>query len=283
MAKPLDDTPGTIITAAINGARLTKADHPRLPMTPVEIAAESRRCMNAGAAMVHVHARDSKGQHVLDAGLFREIIDEIEHATNGDLIVQATTETVGRYTPSDIIKLTKELQPEAISIALSELVPGAKEEAEAQKFLTWLDNADVWLQLILYTGDDVHRLWALQEKGVVPKNIPMLLFVLGKYAEDRRSSPSDLDPFIAALGEDETPWAMCAFGREETACAARAIKLGGHVRIGLENNLYLPDGTIAQSSADLVALAVENANRAGRPAMSARDVRAIIERGRGNG
>lgn len=271
---------GTIITAAINGGRLTKADHPRLPVTPIEIAAESRRCMSAGAAMVHVHARSETGEHTLDAGLYREVTDEIEHATDGDVIVQATTETLGVYRNRDIIQFTRKLQPEAVSIALSELIPSGDEEAEAHKLFSWMNEVGIWSQLILYSADDVARLHALQAKGIIPVDYNLLLFVLGRYAENRQSKPAELDPFVLALADDETPWAVCAFGRHENACAARAIERGGHVRVGFENNFYLPDGELAQSSADLVALAVAEAKTAARPALDARAVRAhFVPRG----
>jgi 3-keto-5-aminohexanoate cleavage enzyme len=77
------------------------------------------------------------------------------------------------------------------------------------------------------------------------------LFVLGRYTQGQQSSPNDLLPFLNAWALD-LPWALCAFGRREAACAITAACLGGHVRVGFENNLYLSDGTLAPDNAALV-------------------------------
>ena len=168
------------------------------------------------------------------------------------------------------------LRPEAVSLALRELVPDAASEPEAGAFFSWMAESRVAPQFILYTPEEVTRCLDLIDRGVIPFARPFLLFVLGRYAADQQSSPADLDPFVAALGNRGFPWAMCAFGRREADCALAAARLGGHVRVGFENNLHLPDGTIAPSNAALVAATVDLLRAEGFGIMDAVAARALM-------
>ena len=116
----------------------------------------------------------------------------------------------------------------------------------------------------------------LIEREVIPFARPFLLFVLGRYSADQQSSPADLDAFVTALGNRGFPWAMCAFGRREADCALTSARLGGHVRVGFENNLYLPDGRIAPSNAALVAATVDLLRAEGFGVMDAVAARALM-------
>lgn len=109
------------LMVAPNGARLTKADHPQLPITIPEIVACAVACHAAGADGLHAHVRDSSGQHVLDAGLYGELLAELSHQARG-LQVQITTEAVGRYRPDEQRKLVTALRPRMVSIALREII-----------------------------------------------------------------------------------------------------------------------------------------------------------------
>ena len=146
----------------------------------------------------------------------------------------------------------KALRPDAASVALKEIVPDEAHEARAREFFQWMRGEGVSAQIILYSAAEVERFWRLQEKGVTGFAEPFLLFVLGRYASDGQSEPREVDPFVAALGSHQANWAVCAFGGREAACAAYAASLGGHVRVGFENNLYLPGGAMAGSNAELV-------------------------------
>jgi uncharacterized protein (DUF849 family) len=110
---------------------------------------------------------------------------------------------------------------------------------------------------------------------VVPDAPWFVLFVLGRYSAGQTSSPSDLLPFLAAY-DHAHPWAMCAFGRHEHACAAAAAALGGHARVGFENNLYLRDGSVAGDNAALVRQVAEVAGALGRRMATADQVRALF-------
>jgi uncharacterized protein (DUF849 family) len=270
---------GTIVIAAPNGARRTKVDHPNLPMTADETAAEARRCRDAGASVLHLHVRDADGGHSLDVGRYREAIAAVRDAVGDDMVIQATTEAVGMYSAEEQIRMVRSLKPEAISVAVREIVPDAADEAGARDFFGWLMDAEVWAQLILYDPADIERFIALHEAGLFAVSKPSVLLVLGRYTVGQRSEPSDIDPMLAALSpiRDDVSWSVCAFGAQENACMRHALGEGGHVRVGFENNLLLPDGERADYTADLVRLAADAARDAGRPPLDAAAVRALVK------
>src|SRR6056297_115115 len=113
-------TPLPDIMVAPNGARLTKADHPGLPMTIEETVQEAESCYEAGATGLHAHLRDAGGAHVLDAGLYRELLSEMARRVPG-MAVQVTTEAVARYMPFEQRDLIMQLAPGLTSIALREM------------------------------------------------------------------------------------------------------------------------------------------------------------------
>lgn len=270
---------GVIIMAAPNGARLGKADHPHLPISADEIAEEALRCRNAGAAMIHVHVRDDKGAHTLDAARYQEALAAVRAALGDTLILQITTEAVGKYKPDEMIAPVLNLFPDAVSVALREIMPNQDWKAHALQAFAWMHENAVWPQFILYDADDVRRFRILQDAGSIPFKVPYLLFVLGRYTVGQVSDPSDLDPFLEALGDGPpVRWGMCAFGAKEHDCARRAIALGGDVRVGFENNRLLPDGSEAQYTADLVALAAQAAAEEGRHLLTAAEINEFIPR-----
>ncbi|HFQ14883.1 MAG TPA: 3-keto-5-aminohexanoate cleavage protein, partial [Rhodobacteraceae bacterium] len=145
-------------------------------------------------------------------------------------------------------------------------------------FLLWLKKTGIWPQFIVYDAGDLQRLRDLHGRGLIPFERPWLLFVLGRYSGGR-SKPADLEPFLAALAPLDWPWAVCAFGPREAACMERAAGMGGHMRVGFENNLYLPDGAVAPDNAALVRLAAATAREAGRALLGASELRALTMNG----
>ena len=107
---------------------------------------------------------------------------------------------------------------------------------------------------------------------MVPDAPWFLLFVLGRYTAGQTSSPTDLVPFVHSHTGGE-PWSVCAFGKTEHACVTAAASLGGHVRVGFENNLYLKTGAVAPDNSALVAQAAEATRSLGRPLATAADIR----------
>ncbi|NWK46335.1 3-keto-5-aminohexanoate cleavage protein [Ralstonia pickettii] len=271
------------IAVAPNGARKTHADHPALPITPDELAACARQCVDAGAAMLHLHVRRPDGTHSLEPGDYRPAIAAVRHAVGDALVIQITTEAVGIYTPEQQMASVRALQPEAISAALRELAPDGAHEAEAARFFGELAAARTAIQYILYSADDVVRYRDLRTRGVLPGTPHWVLFVLGRYSAGQRSDPTDLLPFLQAWadGGDLTarvPWAICAFGPREAECALTAALLGGHARLGFENNMALPDGSTAPDNAALVTNLRRHLDALHTPLASAADLRSWFGR-----
>lgn len=264
-----------IVTVAPNGARKTQRDHSALPISPSEIARTAAECREAGAAMIHLHVRDAAGAHSLDLEHYRAAIEAIRREVGDRLVIQATTEAVGKYTPAQQMALVRDLKPESASIALRELIPDATAESTTAEFLAWLVSARIIPQFILYSAEDVRRYHDYRLRGIVPPGTHLLLFVLGRYSAGQISNPSNLLEFLL-VHDGASPWAMCAFGKLEHACALAAAALGGHVRVGFENNLYLKNGTLANGNAELVAQVREGATALGRPLADAETVRQLL-------
>jgi len=269
-----------VLCVAPNGARRTRADHPALPMRPHEIAVEATACADAGASVIHLHVRDDNGAHSLDAQRYRDAIAEIRGAVGDRLLIQVTTEAVGRYSPEQQMALLRELRPEATSVALRELVPHESAVSQAAQFFEWARREGIALQYIVYDAEEARRLVSWVRAGIVPQAAPNALFVLGRYTAGQQSTPSQLLPFLQEWPPD-WPWSVCAFGQAEALCMAAAIGLGGHARVGFENNLHGPDGRLAARNADLVANVADIAKRSGRGLASATLAREIYGNPRG--
>ncbi|TIT90144.1 MAG: 3-keto-5-aminohexanoate cleavage protein [Mesorhizobium sp.] len=268
-----------LIMVAPNGARRTKSDHPALPMTVPELAETAAACLAEGAAAMHVHVRDEAGAHALDADLYAEALAAIRDRTNSGMIVQVTTEAVGRYSPSEQMQLVRALRPAAVSVALREILRAG--EAAASAFFAWTAEQGIGVQHILYDEGDLDKFAQLSRRGDFgDMRRPRLLFVLGRYARDQESRPEDLDAFLAGLQRHrlgtDTVWSVCAFGRGETSALATAIARGGHVRVGFENSLWNADGEVARDNAERVAVIARVAANAERPLASAQQARAIL-------
>jgi len=271
--QPLAQSP-VIITVAPNGAYKKAADHPAVPTTPEALAREARACLEAGAAMMHMHVRKPDGSHLLDAGAYREALAAVREAVGDEMLVQVTSEAAGVYRAAEQMAVVRELAPEAVSIGLREIAVPEIAEAELAAFLAWLAERRIMTQIILYDEGDVRRWLALRARGLAPPGAWSVLFVLGRYSAGQVSSAYDLLPFLQAY-DHSLPWAVCAFGPEENACVATAAAFGGHMRVGFENNLRLRDGAIAAGNADLVRQAAEGARALGRPLATAADARLI--------
>lgn len=261
-----------IVTVAPNGAYKQPSDHPAVPITPDTLATTARACLDAGAAMLHMHIRDAQGRHSLDVEGYREAQRVVHQAVGTAMVVQITSEAAGVYRAPAQIAMVEALQPEAVSIGLREIDQPEIGEAGLQRFFTGLARQHTMVQVILYDVADLRRWQTLRASGVVPEAPWFLLFVLGRYSAGQTSSPHDLLPFLAAHQGPE-PWAVCAFGAAENTCITAAAVFGGHARVGFENNLLRKDGSPAPDNTALVRQAVEAAAALGRPLATAADVR----------
>ena len=255
-----------LIAVAPNGARRGKGDHPAIPLSIAEIAAEAAACSAAGAGMIHVHVRDDDGRHSLSGALYAEAIAAIRAAAGPSLVIQITTEAAGSFDIETQMRAVRECTPDAVSLALRELVPDANDEACARDFFAEVKQRGIAPQFILYAPDEIDRLRDLIDRGIVPFAAPEVLFVLGRYTAGQQSHPRDLLAFLNRYDLGGR-WSVCAFGRAEMAVMAAAVALGGHVRVGFENNLHRPDGTLLANNAEQVARVAQIAALTGRNLM----------------
>ena len=245
------------LAVAPNGGRKTKADHPALPLSADELARTAAECLERGASMIHLHVRDAEGRHCLDPEAYRAAIASICEAVGDRLVLQITSELLGRYSPAEQRGAVLKTNPEAVSLALRELAPETADEKDFGDFLGKLKQMRVHPQIILYTPAEAERLSAMAKQGLIPFDRLSVLYVLGRFALTRTGLPRDLLPFLAPEAPRFHLWSVCAFGRRETACVTAAALLGGHARVGFENNLVLPSGERAASNADLVGAAAQ--------------------------
>jgi uncharacterized protein (DUF849 family) len=240
---------------APNGARRGKADHPALPVTLPEIVETARACHEAGADGLHLHLRDAEGRHLLDAGAYREALEELRRAVPG-MAVQVTTEAAGRYKPPHQRDVALGSGADLVSVALREM---AAEEQDAPGFYATCAERGIAVQHILYDAADFDLLARLVPEGLRDASGLQLIFVLGRYSDAQESDAHDLDPFLARLAAREAPadWALCAFGRAETACLRAAHRAGGKLRVGFENGLWHEGGRGARDNAERVREVME--------------------------
>jgi uncharacterized protein (DUF849 family) len=173
-----------------------------------------------------------------------------------------STESVGRYQPSEQMHAVLQVRPEEASIALRELAPRESDESSAIAFFAECAREEIALQHIVYDAGELARLRALHMRGDLCTDEPSVLLVLGRERSPPRAEPRDLAAALAA----DTAWLrlmICAFGAPEHELCFQAAANGLHVRIGFENNIRAPDGALAESTAANIANLRERLQRKG--------------------
>ena len=244
------------LMVAPNGARLSKADHPALPIELDELVNTAVACRCVGAEGIHLHVRDENGEHSLDVGRYREAISAIEHAAPG-LFIQVTSEAAGRFGPEEQMRMIRELRPTSVSLALSELLHPPFDKAMARDFYCWAKDADISIHHIAYSPDQLRQIFDSIDDGIIPGTEHQLQLVIGSYASTEPSRPEDLEPYLELINaRNDTftlDWMISAFGPSETASLAYAAARGGKVRVGFENSLWNAVGSLSKSNAERVA------------------------------
>jgi len=248
-----------IITVALTGNVPTKEINPNLPVTADEVAADVRRCADAGAALFHVHARDDRQQPTLDTAAFKARARKIKAAAPEVIIQLSTGGRAGRdwearanpvrllpemasFTTgsSNLPGMIYENSPQFIQF-LAKVFQETGVKPEIEVFETGMINNALFLVKKGFIKTPLHFQFVLGAPGAMPGSVKNLLFL-------SESIPAD------------ATWTAAGIARAEIPLAAAAIVMGGHVRVGLEDNLYLPDGTAASNPLlveKIVALARE--------------------------
>ena len=240
-----------LVAVAPNGARRSQADHPALPITLDEIASTAEACVNAGAAMLHLHIRDDQGQHSLDPWRYEKAMDAVRARVGDSLLIQVSSESAGRFTAAEQMRAMETLLPEYVSLGLREYIADERAIDVGGKFLSRLSKGRTAVQYILYSPQDILWYEALCQQRVIPGDSHLLLFVLGRYGK-QIAEVEQLSNYISVL-KRSSPWMVCAFGPNELAVMDKAIQLGGHCRVGFENNFELKAGVEVSGNEELVA------------------------------
>ena len=251
-----------LIAVAPNGARRTQSDHPRLPLSPMELAETAVQCCEAGAAMIHLHVRDQSDQHSLDPATYRLAIKEVEQAVGDRMLIQVTSEAAGVYQAAQQMAAIQELAPRCVSIGLREIIADDTSKEIGARFLAELYAQGTLIQYILYSVEDIRWYQQLCDESVIPNQKNMVLLVIGRYSKPHCQA-DPLAEYLDTLSQTEQ-WMVCAFGKEEPNAMRQAIVHGGHCRVGFENNLWLPDGSVARNNAALIDVTASAARECGR-------------------
>ncbi len=263
-----------VITVALTGNVPTRQMNPNLPVTTTQIAADVKRCRDAGACLFHVHARDANQKPTLDIDVYKANVRAIKESAP-DVIIQLST---GARAGKDWEARAKpvRLLPEMGSFTTgSNNLPGIVYE-NSPPFIDFL--AEVYRATgvkpeieVFETGMIANALF-LQKKGYIqPRCISTSCWAL----RGRCPAPSRICSFSPRAFRPVRPGAVAGIGKAEIPLSAAAIAMGGHVRVGLEDNLFLPDGSHA-SNPLLVEKIVRIAREIGREIATPDEARSLL-------
>jgi 3-keto-5-aminohexanoate cleavage enzyme len=263
-----------IITAALSGAEVTPEQQPALPVTPDEIAAAAKACREAGVSIVHVHARDEKGQPTQDINVYRQIKEKIEACT--DVIFQPSTGGAVWHTPEERLQPI-ELKPEMSTLSCGTCNFGSEvfmnTELYMEKFAARMKELGVKPELEIFERGMIENAMKLVKKGLL-ENPLHFDFVLGVPG----ACPATMEDLLFmknAIPAGST-WTVAGIGRHELTMGAAAIMMGGHVRVGFEDNIFYSKGVLAESNAQLAARMVRLAHEFGREVATPDEAREIL-------
>ena len=261
-----------LIAVAPNGARLTKEDHPALPLTADELAQEAKACMEAGAGMMHLHVRDNLGHHSLSVDYYQDAITRINQETNQGIFIQVTTEAVGKYTPDEQFGMIHVLKPPSTSIAVREI--RKLDDLDIFENFNLMREHHIYPQIILYNHIDLSRYITWLDEGILPGNAYPVLLVLGK---SHAQGSFQLDDLHKELAIPASSIMVCAFGEEELPACRLAVDRDWHVRLGFENNMHLENGEIAPNNAALIREMAQYVSEKGKTVATASDAEKIMQ------
>jgi 3-keto-5-aminohexanoate cleavage enzyme len=274
-----------VITAALTGVLATREQCPAIPYTPREIAEEARRSADAGASIVHIHARTPEGGPDWSVDTFREILTEVRACT--DVIVNFSTGAVG-IPAEDRIAHIRELKPDIGALNMGSMnyaIYSSKKKAfyhdhvfanpfrDIQFFLQAMNEAGVRPELECFDTGHVANTGPLIDMGVLrpPYQFSLIMGVLGGIPGTARHLQNQVDTV-----PDGSLWQVIGIGLNQWALAASALAMGGNVRVGLEDNFYIEEGRMAASNGELVEKAARLATDVGRPVASVDEARKIL-------
>jgi 3-keto-5-aminohexanoate cleavage enzyme len=281
-----NDPETVVISAALTGALTTRDQCEAIPYTPEEIAEEAAAAREAGAAVAHIHARTDEGAPTFSTETYREIYEEVRDRT--DILINFSTGAVDEpvETRTDYIR--------AVSPDIAALNMGSMNYAkysdrrgefvfdqvfdnsfsEIQAFLSAMNDAGVKPELECFDTGHIGNIRPLvkQDKLAHPIQFSLIMGVLGGIP----ATVENLAHQVRQLPDDAT-WQVIGISRDQWPLVGAALSMGGNVRVGLEDNFYLPEGEMVGSNADLVARAARMARDVGREPATPDEAREIME------
>lgn len=266
-----------IITAALTGSRITRDRTPHIPITLEEITRSAIACWRSGAAIVHIHVRDPKtglGSQAVD--LFRRVVEPLRERT--DLVLCLTTSGIpGRNLPTEERLAPLVLKPELVSLDAGSINLGG----------------DVFLNPPSFLDEAARR---IKEAGVKPElevfDLGMIVTCLRMRDQQELENPLHFQFVLGTpWGAPATPksllhlsehippnatWSVIGIGRGHLPISMMALIMGGHIRVGLEDNIYYQSGVLATSNAQMVERIVRIAREYGRDVASSDEARTIL-------
>jgi uncharacterized protein (DUF849 family) len=284
----------TVITCAITG-NLTKPEQsPHLPITPQQIAESALEAAEEGAAVVHIHVRDPEtGRPSMQLDHYREVMERIR-ARNTSLIINLTTGPGGRFVPSEDdprvagpgttlmlpekrVEHIEILRPDICTLDLNTMNSGGEvvinTPANVRRMARKMRAAGVKIEVELFDSGDIHLARDMVTSGELDS--PGLYSIVTGVRYGFDASPETL-LYARNLLPQGAVWSAFGIGRAEFPMVAQSWLLGGHVRVGMEDNLYLSKGVLAPSNAALVAKARDILQQLGSEPASAAEARTMF-------
>ena len=263
-----------IITAAISGAEVTKEHNPAIPYTVEEIGREAESAYKAGASIIHLHVREDDGRPTQSKARFKECMDEIKRRCP-DVIIQPSTGGAVGMSDEERLQPT-ELNPEMATLDCGTLNFGGDEifvntENTIKNFGKIMIEKDIKPEIEVFDKGMIDYAIRFEKQGFIKK--PMHFdFVLGV---QMAATARDLVFMVHSIPAGST-WTAAALGRNQFLMAAITIAMGGHVRVGFEDNIYLSKGVLAKSNGEMVEKVVRIAKELGREIATPAEAREIL-------
>lgn len=260
----------TILTCAVTGNLVKPQQTPHLPITPEQIADSAIAAAKAGAAIAHIHVREpATGEPSMEIAYYREVMQRIA-ASGSDVIVNLTTGPGGRFVPSDDdpavagpgtsikrpeqrVAHIEELRPELATLDLNTMWSMSAVVINTPRNVKIMAEriraAGAKPELEVFDSSDIHFARDLLEQGVLDS--PALFQIVTGVKYGAASTPQTM-AYMQSLLPKDAEWAAFGIGRMQYPMLAQAWLLGGHVRVGMEDNIYLEKGRLAESNAELV-------------------------------
>ena len=280
-----------VITCAISGAIANRDQCPAIPYTPEEYAAEARRIVDEGGVHIHIHARGPDGTPSYEIEDFVAIRDAIRSEVGDGVIVNFSTGTVGVPVAKRIAYLEAG-RPEVAALNMGSMNYAKYSRSrkdfvfkfvftnpfdEIIELLEAMRRLDIKPEHECFDVGHVGSLAPLVDMGLLepPLHADFVMGVVGGVPATARNL-AVMAENLDAVGPGRHHWSVIGIGREQWMLVAAALTLGGSVRVGLEDNFYLPNGEMARSNGDLIAAARTLTEEVGRRPATVSEARALL-------